>query len=196
VAFIRVIEEAPMIDDDDSELEVPVSPRDHVRGDARAPVTLVEYGDYQCPYCAEAFGVVGDLIERYGDNLRYAFRNFPLARIHPLAMPAAEVAEAAALLDEFWPMHAWLYEHQARWDGAGGRCLLSAAGALGIDEAKLAQALRDPKVVSRIEDDVDGGAQSGVEGTPAFFVNGWLHEGGDDAASLSEMIDAALAAAR
>jgi protein-disulfide isomerase len=194
-AFIRVIEERRMIDDD-SELEVPVSARDHVRGDASAPVTLVEYGDYQCPYCAEAFHVVRDLAERYGDNLRFAFRNFPLAEIHPLALPAAEIAEGAALLDAFWPMHAWLYENQARWVGTGVNGLLSGAEALGIDATNLQQALRDSKVVSRIQADLEGGAQSGVQGTPTFFVNGWLHEGGNDAASLSEAIDAALAAAR
>jgi len=182
--------------DDDSELAVPVSARDHVQGDARAPVTLVEYGDYQCPYCAEAHGVVRELVERYGDNLRFAFRNYPLAQIHPLALPAAEVAEGAALLDAFWPMHAWLYENQARWVGAGANGLLSGVDALGFDGTRFQQALRDPRVVSRIQDDLESGAQSGVPGTPAFFVNGWLHEGGTDAASLSEAIDAALAAAR
>ena len=185
-----------MIDDDDSELAVPVSARDHTRGDARAPVTLVEYGDYQCPYCAEAYGVVRELVERYGDNLRFVFRNFPLAQIHPFALPTAEVAEGAALIDAFWPMHAWLYEHQARWVGAGANGLLSGVEALGLDGTKFQQALRDPKVVSRIQSDLESGAQSGVQGTPTFFVNGWLHEGGIDASGLSEVIDAALVAAR
>ncbi|HWD34629.1 MAG TPA: thioredoxin domain-containing protein [Casimicrobiaceae bacterium] len=184
------------MNDDDSELSVPVSARDHVEGDARAPVTLVEYGDYQCPYCAEAYGVVRGLIERYGNDLRYVFRNFPLAQIHPLALPAAEVAEGAALLDAFWPMHAWLYENQARWVGAGANGLLSGVEALGLGGARLQQALRDPNVVSRIQADLESGAQSGVQGTPTFFINGWLHEGGNDAAGLSETIDAALAAAR
>ena len=109
------------MNDDDSDLVVPVSARDQVEGDARATVTLVEYGAYPCPYCAEAHGVVRGLIERYRNDLRYVFRNFPLAQIHPLALPAAGVAEAAALLDAFWPMHAWLYENQARGVADGQR---------------------------------------------------------------------------
>jgi protein-disulfide isomerase len=182
--------------DDDSELEVPVSARDHAQGEAQAPVTLVEYGDYECPYCAEAYDVVRELVGRYGDNLQFVFRNFPLQQIHPLALPAAEVAESAGVLGRFWPMHEWLYENQERWAHSGPNALLSGVQALDIDEADFQQALRDPQVSSRIEEDVQGGVQSGVQGTPTFFINGWLHEGGNDADSLSEAIDAALAAAR
>jgi protein-disulfide isomerase len=180
--------------DDDSELEVPVTAKDHARGSAQAPVTLVEYGDYECPYCAEAFGAVQELIQRYGNELQFVFRNFPLQQIHPLALPAAEIAETAGLLGEFWPMHEWLYENQERWAHSGPDALLSGVAAVGIDAGDFQQALRDPKVTSRIEEDVEGGVQSGVHGTPTFFVNGWLHEGGNDAQSLSEAIDAARAA--
>ena len=182
--------------DDDSELEAPVSGDDHSEGDADAPVTLVEYGDYQCPYCAQAYEVVAALVERYGDDLRFVFRNFPLQELHPLALPAAEVAETAGLLGQFWPMHAWLYENQRRWVHGGPNALLSAVEALDLDAARFQQALRNPDVTARIRDDVEGGVQSGVHGTPTFFVNGWLHEGGNDGESLSEAIDAALEAAR
>ena len=180
--------------DDDSELAVPVTASDHARGRAQATVTLVEYGDYECPYCAEAFVVVRELTGRYGEKLRFVFRNFPLKKLHPLALPAAEVAESAGLLGRFWPMHDWLYANQRRWAHSGPDALLSAAQALDLDATKFQQALRDPKVMARIQADVDGGMRSGVQGTPTFFVNEWLHEGGNDAANLAEAIEAALAA--
>ena len=182
--------------DDDSELEAPVTAEDHSEGSAQAPVTLVEYGDYQCPYCAQAYSVVRALVERYGDDLRFVFRNFPLQELHPLALPAAEIAETAGLLGDFWPMHAWLYENQSRWVHGGTNALLSSIEALDLDAARFQQALRKAEVTTRIRNDVEGGVQSGVHGTPTFFINGWLHEGGNDAESLSEAIDAALEASR
>jgi protein-disulfide isomerase len=182
--------------DDDSELEAPVSADDHSEGRAHAPVTLVEYGDYQCPYCAQAYAAVRELVERYGGDLRFVFRNFPLQELHPLALPAAEIAETAGLLGDFWPMHAWLYENQSRWVHGGPNALLSSLDALDIDAARFQRSLRDPEVTTRIRNDVEGGVQSGVHGTPTFFINGWLHEGGSDAGSLAEAIDAALEASR
>src|SRR6476646_7201477 len=126
---------APVSDDDDrSLLTLPVSERDHIQGPADAPVTLVEYGDYECPHCGRAYPVVKAIQRHFGRRLRFVFRNFPLAEAHPHAAHAAEAAEAAAAQGRFWEMHDSLFEHQQALDD---RHLVEYAGALGLDTSRL-----------------------------------------------------------
>lgn len=160
------------------ELATPVSAEDHIQGPASAVVTLVEYGDYQCPACGMAYPEVKRLQREFGTNLRFVFRNFPLTEVHPLARPAAEVAEAASLLHQFWPMHDWLYEHQEEWSAYGGEALEAGLHQVGLDEAKVTQMLRRPGIDARIQADFMGGVRSGVNGTPCFFLDGYRVDGG------------------
>jgi len=160
-----------------SQLKVPARADDHTQGDANAPVTLIEYGDYQCPACRAAYPLVKDLQRRHPADLRFVFRNFPLTQAHPLAQRAAQLAEAAATLGKFWPMHDWLYENQEAWSDGDGSELLSGARALDIDADELQLALESPDIARRIRGDFTSGVRSGVNGTPGFFVNGVLYTG-------------------
>lgn len=164
-----------------SQLTIPVRPEDHTQGSADARVTLVEYGDYQCPYCGAAYPHVKQLQRHFKGDLRFVFRNFPLTQAHPLAQMAAELAEAAALQGKFWPMHDWIYEHQVRWSRAGAEELLGGIGAVGLDAEALEQALKQPGIAKRIKADFNGGVRSGVNGTPGFFINGRLFQGSPEA---------------
>lgn len=155
-------------------LTVPVSARDHLSGSAAAPLILVEYGDYQCPSCGQAYPIVKELQQRFGDRLRFVFRNFPLTQVHEHALRAAETAEWAALQGQFWSMHDALFEHQ---DQLGSRDLLAIATRLGLERHALERAWQGRELIPRIEEDMTSGASSGVSGTPPFFINGVLHEG-------------------
>ncbi|TAN03351.1 MAG: DsbA family protein [Rhodanobacteraceae bacterium] len=168
------------------ELAIPVSAQDHAQGKAGAPVTLLEYGDYQCPACGMAYPTIKRIQHAFGADLRFVFRNFPLSEVHPLARPAAEIAEAAAILHHFWPMHDWLYENQDTWTVYGTEGLEAGLRDLGIDEAAITRTLREHDVGARVRSDFMGGVRSGVNGTPCFFVNGYRHDG--DAASLEYAI--------
>jgi NhaA family Na+:H+ antiporter len=149
-----------------------VSKRDHIEGAPAARFELVEYGDYECPYCAKARGAVQELRRRLGDDLKFTFRNFPLTEIHPRALAAARAAEAADRQGKFWEMHALLFERQDRLEDDD---LLGYAGALGLDVDQFTEDLG--RVLRRIEADVRSGEQSGVQGTPSFYVNGRRFEG-------------------
>jgi protein-disulfide isomerase len=164
-----------------TQLTIPVSADDHAEGNAAAPVTLVEYGDYQCPYCGAAYPLVKQLQKHFGGDLRFVFRNFPLTQAHPLAQMAAELAEAAAQQGQFWPMHDWIYENQQQWSGGDGEELLGGNAVVGLDTAKLELALKQPQIAKRIKADFNGGVRSGVNGTPSFFINGKLHQGSPQA---------------
>ncbi|MER7005722.1 DsbA family protein [Dactylosporangium sp. NPDC000555] len=142
---------------------------DHVQGRPGAPLTLVEYGDYACPDTGQAFGVVERLQLHFGDTLRFAFRHFPLVDVYPRAMPAALLAEAAAAAGAFWGMHALLLTHQDRLEDVD---LARYAGQFGLLDTGGTRAHHE-----RVERDMDSGRASGVAGTPAFFINGALHEG-------------------
>ena len=164
-----------------SQLTIPVRAEDHAQGNATAAVTLVEYGDYQCPYCRAAHPLVKQLQRQFGADLRFVFRNFPLNQAHPLAQMAAELAEGAATLGQFWPMHDWIYENQEQWSEAGAEELLAGIVAVGLDVAALERALKQPQIAQRIKADFNGGVRSGVNGTPSFFINGRLHQGAPQA---------------
>ncbi len=149
--------------------------RDHVQGPASAPVTLVEYGDYQCPYCGMAHPIVKSIQRALGNKLRFAFRNFPLSDSHPYAEQTAESAEAAGAQDKFWEMHDTLYEHQEQLDTSD---LMSYAEELGLDTETFARDLEDGTYKARVREDFRSGVRSGVNGTPTFFVNGTRYDGG------------------
>jgi Na+:H+ antiporter, NhaA family len=163
---------------------------DHVRGAADAPVTLVEYGDFQCPYCGDAYPVVNQLLERFGDRLRFVFRHMPLADLHPRAPAAARAAEAAGAQGRFWEMHDRLFEHQLE---LGDGDLRGHAEAIDLDLERFERDLADATLGARVEADFRSGALSGVPSTPRFFVNGVIHLGSATEADLGEAIDAELA---
>lgn len=160
--------------------------RDHVRGPADAPVTLVEYADFQCPYCGDAYPVVRDLLEHFAGNLRFVFRHMPLPDLHPRAQAAAEAAEAAAAQERFWEIHDRLFENQLR---LADDELRGHAEAVGVrDVERFATDLRDHVHAERVREDLSSGARSGVPSTPRFFVNGVIHLGSPSFAELSEAI--------
>ena len=156
------------------QLKPPVGSTDHAQGKLEALVTLVEYGDYQCPYCGQAYPIVKRLQKRFGSRLRFVFRNFPLAEAHPFAMAAAEMAEGAALQDKFWQMHDSLYEHQ---EALELNHLLDYAKRLQLDIGKLKTDIASPDVDKRIRSDFSSGVRSGVNGTPSFFIDGVKFDG-------------------
>ena len=158
----------------ESQLTPEVSASDHIQGSKSAPVTLVEYGDYECSYCGEAYKIVKAAQEQMGDDLRFVFRNFPLSEVHPHAAHAAEAAEDADAQGQFWKMHDMLYENQNSLEDAD---LTSYAARLGLDEKKFASDLRSGKSRDKIESDFESGAESGVNGTPSFFINGVRFDG-------------------
>ena len=155
----------------------PVGTRDHARGPRDAPVTLVKYGDYECPYCGEAHPVLKELQERVGEQVRFVFRHFPLDSAHPRARRAAQAAEAAASQGRFWEMHDLLYERQ---DELGDEDLMRHAAELGLDPQRLEEGLDHDHHAWHIEEDRLGGDRAGVRGTPALFVNGVRYAGAMD----------------
>jgi protein-disulfide isomerase len=160
-----------------SQLTLPVTQSDHIRGSLDAPVTLVEYGDFECPHCGRAYPIVEQLIETLGDQLCFAFRNFPLTQIHPHSERAAEAAEAADALggpDAYWGMHGTLFENQ---DALEDEDLVGYAKELGLETAAFARALQTGQFVPRVRKDFLGGVRSGVNGTPTFFINGVRFDG-------------------
>ncbi|MCP9489884.1 MAG: Na+/H+ antiporter NhaA [Solirubrobacteraceae bacterium MAG38_C4-C5] len=172
-------------------LDPPVDPaRDHVRGPVGASLTLVEYADFECPFCGQVTGVVEELRERFGERLRYVFRHVPLTDVHPAAELAAQGAEAAAAQGRFWEMHDRLFAHQ---DALEPHDLLAHAGALGLDLDRFEGDLLDGRHAARVRDDALGAQASGVRGTPTFFVGGRRHTGPTDAATLGRALDDAAA---
>ena len=176
--------------DNSTTLTQPVSARDHVEGPADAPLTLVEYGDYQCPYCGAAYPVVKRLQNTLGKKMRFVFRNFPVTQLHPYALIAAETAEAAALQGKFWEMHDLLFEQQAflkpdiipEW-----------AKRIGLDLDKFGNDIKQGGVVEkRIKEDRQSGIRSGVNGTPTFYINGTRYDGSPDYDSLLAALESDL----
>jgi protein-disulfide isomerase len=169
-------------------LTVPPGGRDHVLGSRTAPVTLLEYGDYECPFCGAAHLVVKQLLRIKDDEVAYAYRHFPMTQIHPHAQQAAEAAEAASEQGRFWEMHDLLFTHQDRL-GVGD--LLGYAAELRLDVARFALDLDAHTYAPRVREDFLSGIRSGVNGTPTFFVNGVRHNGGYDLDSLLTAVSAA-----
>ncbi|WP_066096505.1 DsbA family protein [Xanthomonas massiliensis] len=172
-----------------SGLRIPVGPDDHVLGDLHAPVVLLEYGDYQCPYCAAAQPVIGDILRDFGDRIAFVFRNFPLSDDHPEAIPAAVTAEYAGNHGRFWEAHDALYANQ---DVLGDALYEQIASDLGLSVAGLQDAMADDTYLERIQHDFAGGVRSGVNGTPCFFINGRRYDAVDGAEGLYGDIEALL----
>jgi protein-disulfide isomerase len=163
-------------------LTLPVSPtRDHVLGPPDAPYEVVEYGDYQCPFCRAANEQVAAVTARMRDQVRYAYRHFPLSTIHPFAQLAAEAAESAGAQGKYWDMHDLLFENQ---DRLGLAAIFMLAEEIGLDSDAFRDALENRRYAPKVREDFMSGARSGVAGTPTFFVNGVRHDAGYDAPSL------------
>jgi len=174
-----------------SVLTPPVSAGDHSAGPDDAPVTLVEFGDYECPYCAAAHPMVQEIQRNLGPDLRFVFRNFPLAQIHPHAQRAAEAAEAAGAQDQFWGMHDLLFENQ---DALEDSDLLRYAAALSLDQERFTKELSSGVYADRVRRDFRSGVKSGVNGTPTFFINGVRHDAPWDLPTLLAAVEAAAVA--
>jgi protein-disulfide isomerase len=155
-------------------LAVPVSERDHSQGPATAAITLVQYGDYECPYTRQSTWVVQAMQQELGDQLRFIYRNFPLTEIHPHALHAALAAEGAAAQGKFWEMHDYIFHHQHTLADAD---LEHFAEAVGLDLQQYRRDMREQRALARIEEDVEGGERSGVQGTPTFYINGVIYRG-------------------
>jgi protein-disulfide isomerase len=169
-------------------LAVPVGPRDHILGSHQAPITLVEYGDYECSYCGAAYPIVKSLVRRLGPDLCFAFRNFPLREVHAHAELAAESAEAAGAQGVFWEMHDLLFENQN--DLTCGALVRYAATAVP-DAMRWASDMQERRFSARVREDSATGSRSGVRGTPTFFINGVQHVGAFDEVTLLFAIEAA-----
>ena len=165
------------------ELTLPVSSsRDHIQGPQKAPITLLEYGDYECPYCGQAFTIVKLVQNLLGNNLRFVFRNFPLTQIHPHAQHAAEAAECAGAQNRYWEMHDTLYEHQQALEDED---LESYAELLKLDIPKFQSDFYNHSFADRVREDFLSGIRSGVNGTPTFYLNGRRYNNSWDVETLT-----------
>jgi protein-disulfide isomerase len=161
------------------------------QGPAEAPVTLVEYGDFECPYCGQAYPIVKAIQQRLGDRLRFVFRHFPITTSHPHALRAAESAETAAAQGQFWAMHDLLYEHQATLDDAHLRRF---AEQLGLDIERFDGDMAEHRYEERVREDFLSGVRSGVNGTPTFFINGVRYDASWDEGPLMRALEQAARA--
>ena len=169
-----------------SKLLVAVTESDHIQGDLAAEISLVEYGDYQCPHCKMAYPIVKRLQKHYGKRLSFVFRDFPLSQMHLWAESAAEVAEFAGAHGKYWEMHDLVFENQ---QNLGNALFLELTESLDLSPSDLQTALAEQIYRARVRADFTGGVRSGVNGTPTFFVNGQRHDGTYDFESLSEAIE-------
>lgn len=152
-----------------SKLKIPVSENDHIQGDKNAPIELVEYGDYECPYCGEAYPLIKEIQKKLGKELKFVFRNFPLTNMHKDAKIAAIASEAAGAQGKFWEMHDIMFENQRHLKESD---LIKYAEKIGLDVEKFKKDLKDPQLIEKVDSDFEGGIRSGVNKTPSFYVNG------------------------
>ena len=150
-------------------LIIPIGPEDHIQGSHDAPVTLVEYGDFECPHCGRAYPIVKEIQHALGDDVRFVFRHFPLTQLHPRAQAAAQAAKAASRQEKFWEMYDLLFENQEALEPED---LLGHAEDLELDRGKFSEDFQDSAVIQHVHQDFIGGVRSGVSGTPTFFING------------------------
>jgi protein-disulfide isomerase len=166
-------------------LTPPINQHDHIQGLGDAPITLLEYGDYQCPHCAAAYPIIKEIQKIFSKKLRFAFRNFPLANIHEFAIPAALAAEAAGRQDKYWEMHDFIFEHQAKLSKLA---FIEFAQMLKLNIAHFKMDFQDKKLEQKIEEDFESGVRSGVNGTPSFYINQHKYDGSYDFGSMAETI--------
>jgi protein-disulfide isomerase len=167
-----------------SKLTLPLADRDHMQGPVNAPVSLVEYGDYECVFCGDAHLLIKQVQQRLAGRVCFVFRNFPAANAHPHAQHAAEAAEAAGAQGKFWEMHDLLFKHQ---DALGDNHLAQYATLLGLDAHRLINEVLAGEHTARVREDFRSGARGGVNGTPTFFINGERYDGD---LALDELLDA------
>jgi protein-disulfide isomerase len=170
-------------------LTVPVNQTDHVLGPAAARITLVEYGDFECPSCFQAYPAIGILLKHFEGRMRFVYRHFPLREVHPHAELAAEAAEAAGAQGKFWEMYALLFEHQSHLKA---KSLREYAEKLELDMARYDFEMRDHVYLQRVQEHIAGGTNSGIRATPAFYVNGAMHDASFGVARLQEAIEEVL----
>ena len=168
-----------------------VTADDHAQGPSDAPVTVVEYGDYECPYCRGAFRDVQEMLDEYRGKLRFVFRNFPIPQLHPHAAQAAEAAEAAGAQGKFWEMYQLLLQAHARLDTDS---LVGYAGLIGLDVPRFAEDLAENRHAARIESDLQEGLRNGVNATPKFYVNGQRVDGKTPLEHVEELVRQAVLA--
>ena len=156
-------------------LKPAVDSKDHSQGGDSASITIVEFGDYQCPHCGAAYPVIKEIQEAFGDQIKFIFRNFPLAEIHPFAKIAAQATEAANVQGKYWKMHDAIFERQSH---LSTNFITKLAEELGLDVEQFLTDLNSEEVITKVEDDFESGIRSGVNGTPSFFVNGEKFDGG------------------
>lgn len=177
-----------MTDENTKLLTIPIGSEDHSQGSPTASITLLEYGDYECPYCGQAYPQVKRVQEALGDNLRFIFRNFPLSQVHPHAIAAALAAEAAGKQGKFWEMHDMLFENQKSLQEDN---LMAFANALELDFAEFTKDLQSDELEQRVRGDFMGGVRSGVSGTPTFFINGKRYTGSYESHALIAALEGA-----
>jgi len=171
-----------------SKLIIQPNNEDHIQGKEKSSITLVEYGDFQCPYCKEAYPIVKEIQKIKGDILRFVFRNFPLSEIHSYALHAAYAAEAAGKQNKFWEMHDILFENQENLKDSDLRLY---SEKLSLDMDQFTKDMNSDEVAKKVETDIMGGIKSGVNGTPTFFINNIRFDGPSELDSLLEAIDLA-----
>ncbi|SCL38220.1 Protein-disulfide isomerase [Micromonospora rhizosphaerae] len=174
-----------------AKLRIPVTETDHARGPADAPVTIVEYADFQCRFCGAAHASLAEVLRQRADVVRLVYRHFPIANVHPYAESAAEVAEAAGRRNRFWAMHDWLFEHQDQLDPVH---LSLGVEQLGLPPDEVGAEVERQAHADRVRRDFVGGIHSGVKGIPTLFVNEVRHDGGYNVAELLAAVDVAATA--
>jgi protein-disulfide isomerase len=170
-----------------NQLTPPVNRNDHIQGNSHAPLTLVEYGDYQCPHCGHAYPIIKQVQRELGDRLRFVYRNFPLSEAHPDAFNAAVAAEAASLQNRFWEMHDVIFENQ---EALSWTDLFAYAQSIGLDVQSFEEDVQKKEIAEKVEADFESGIRSGVNGTPSFFINGEKYEGSWEATDLIGYLNA------
>jgi protein-disulfide isomerase len=172
-----------------TQLILPVNNNDHIAGNSDAVIELVEYGDYECPYCGMAYPLVKVIQEKLGDDLKFIFRNFPLKKIHPHAFSASVATEAAARQGKFWEMHDLVFENQKSLDA---ETLFSLAASIGLDLGQFKEDIQQQELADKVERDFSSGLRSGVNRTPTFFINGVKFEGDWREGGLLEYLERRL----
>ena len=172
-----------------SQLTPSVSKKDHSQGNSHAPLTLVEYGDYQCPHCGHAYPIIKQVQQELGEQLRFVYRNFPLSEAHPDAFKAAVAAEAAVLQHKFWEMHDIIFENQ---NALSWNDLFSYARNIGLNMEHFEEDVQKESIAEKVESDFESGVRSGVNGTPSFFINGEKYDGSWEEYDLLEYLKSYL----
>lgn len=168
---------------------IKIEASDHIQGSTSAPIVLVEYADYQCPYCGQAYPIIKQLQKKFGENMAFVFRNYPIQELHPYALHVAIAVETASLQGKFWEMHDMIFENQRNLDD---QSLVDYARRIGVDTEKFENDFGSKATVNKVEKDMESGNEAGVQGTPAFFVNGKYFTGNWTTSEFMEYLESLL----